>query len=923
MYVKKYRVIFKALTFSLFAICAFSCTKSRVKSVCHDFLNHSVELNQLSIDYPKTNTIFPIDFQPPTIKWTDSFEVNSNWFACISDTLGNIILNKFIGKEEWKPDSIDWEELKRNHVSEKLQLSVIGYNKKGKVISGSTHFFQISEDSVGADIFFRAVTLPFSYAVRNVQTIEWYMGSVKGGEPRKMLDNMPVCANCHSFSGNGPTLAMDVDYGNDKGSYIITQARDTCSLLPEDIITWSNFRKDEGEPTFGLLSQISPSGKYVLSTVKDLSVFVAVDDNLAYSQLFFPIKGIIGIYNLESKTFGELQGANDPKYVQSNPTWSPDNKTVLFARTDMYINEKVRKYGNALLNIEDVKEFREGHKEFKFDIYSVDFNDGMGGIPHPLENASFNGKSNYFPKYSPDGKWIVFCQAENFMLLQPDSKLYIMEADGSNVRLMNCNTENMNSWHSWSPNGHWLVFSSKAESLYTRLYLTHIDEKGNDSPPILLENLVFEKRAANIPEFFPGNAQEFYTITDDFSNTAPYFTQLASDNIQSQYYIRADQNLKRAIALDSGYIDAYILKILLNSILVQVNSTTEKAEKVKALSVVDKLILHKQDDIELKFLKASLLFAMGENDKTLKLLNSIISHSPKFYRAYDLLAAVYKKQGKSDLVIKTYNTMKKLVPVNALEIDIAIAKYYLSNNQINDALLLLKSMSETYPGDEEIHELLCNVYIGKKDTRAAQIELNFLLKRDSTNYRYYLMYSEIAGITGNQNMVKEYNSVAFEWLQKNLDANNENIPLVFEKASMLQKNKDIKGAIEIYNEILKNFPSNYRALKEKARIMLVMQQWHDAIFLYDKLLRLYDPEEEFYNNAAIAYINTGNYEEALNCFSNTLKINPSNIDALYNRSKLFKTLGDIQKANKDTETMKQILRAKKNLTEDEKQLLKI
>jgi hypothetical protein len=32
-----------------------------------------------------------------------------------------------------------------------------------------------------------------------------------------MLDNMPVCANCHTFSKNGPTLAMDVDYGNDKG----------------------------------------------------------------------------------------------------------------------------------------------------------------------------------------------------------------------------------------------------------------------------------------------------------------------------------------------------------------------------------------------------------------------------------------------------------------------------------------------------------------------------------------------------------------------------------------------------------------------------------------------------------------------------------------------------------------------------------
>ena len=106
-------------------------------------------------------------------------------------------------------------------------------------------------------------------------------------------------------------------------------------------------------------------------------------------------------------------------------------------------------------------------------------------------------------------------------------------------------------------------------------------------------------------------------------------------------------------------------------------------------------------------------------------------------------------------------------------------------------------------------------------------------------------------------------------------------------------------------------------------MMLVIQQWQEAINLYEELLRLYNPEEEFYNNTAIAYIKTGSYEEALKSFSNTLKLNPSNIDALYNRSKLYNMLGDTQNADRDIDTMKQILRTKKNLTEDEKRLLKI
>jgi tetratricopeptide (TPR) repeat protein len=59
----------------------------------------------------------------------------------------------------------------------------------------------------------------------------------------------------------------------------------------------------------------------------------------------------------------------------------------------------------------------------------------------------------------------------------------------------------MNSWHSFSPNGRWLVFSSKARSPYTQMYLTHIDANGDSSPAILIDNATASNRAVNIPEF--------------------------------------------------------------------------------------------------------------------------------------------------------------------------------------------------------------------------------------------------------------------------------------------------------------------------------------------------------------------------------------------------------------------------------------
>jgi Tol biopolymer transport system component len=87
------------------------------------------------------------------------------------------------------------------------------------------------------------------------------------------------------------------------------------------------------------------------------------------------------------------------------------------------------------------------------------------------------------------------------MLLQPDSELYIIPSEGGRARRLRCNTNRMNSWHSFSPNGKWLVFSSKAYSDYTQLFLTHIDENGCSTPAVLLDNMTAPDRAANIPEF--------------------------------------------------------------------------------------------------------------------------------------------------------------------------------------------------------------------------------------------------------------------------------------------------------------------------------------------------------------------------------------------------------------------------------------
>jgi hypothetical protein len=467
---------------------------------------------------PMEGTLFPSDFTAPTFYWEDAILKNHSWEISVNLVGKKNFYSEIVTDNRWRPSIEVWNKIKSQSGFKNIELRI---KRKGAPKTLLSEYgkltIKISKDEVGATILYRQIPLPFSFAEKNIDQTSYSVIDVTSPAPfYNVLGSFKVCGNCHSISHDGKTLALDFDaVSRDKGGYFIAPIDTVTTFNKNNYISWS---KMSGRNTFGLLSRISWGGRYIVTTVKDRVVSKKVDGvgTKAYSQLFFPVNGILAVYDTLTKQLTELPGANDPEYVQSNAVWTPDDKNIVFVRAKALPFPKDEKIFDCFVRDEAlIDRYLQEREEMKFDICIIPFNNGKGGVAKPIKGASANGKSNYFPTVSPDGKWLVFCQASNFMMLRPDSRLYIVPIEGGTARKLRCNFKDMNSWHSWSPNGKWLVYVSKALDIYSDMYLTHIDEKGNASVPVLIENAKRPKCAINYPEFV--NKKPDYKFRMDYS----------------------------------------------------------------------------------------------------------------------------------------------------------------------------------------------------------------------------------------------------------------------------------------------------------------------------------------------------------------------------------------------------------------------
>jgi tetratricopeptide (TPR) repeat protein len=532
-------------------------------------------------------------------------------------------------------------------------------------------------------------------------------------------------------------MGIDVDGpANDKGLYALVPLKKVSTISNDYLLRWSSFSEEHSQKRFGFMSQVSPDGKYVVNSI-DVPhahgtrvldrLYNGFYENYGFGQVFYPTRGVLAWYSKETGKLQPLPGADDPNYVQTSAFWTPDGKYLIYSRAaarDPYpVGYKRSTYAND-----------PNETQIQYDLYKIPFNDGRGGTPERIVGASENGMSNNFPKVSPDGRWIIFVQCKNGLLMRPDSKLYIVPFEGGEARPLESNFPRMNSWHTFNPNGRWLAFSSKSPSLYTHLYLTHIDDQGHASPPVVVENATAANRAVNIPEFLNlgyESLERIDTPAIDFYREFDLAQQLQDAHKYADavpaWKVAADKdptdarpwnNMGVALAAsgkNSDAVAAYEKSLAMNSDSSQTHNNlgsalAESGRSDEAMAQIQKAIELDPDNGAAHINLGHLLEVTGHRQEAIEQLKIGIQIAPKNADGHNIYGVILAREGKMGEAITELQQAVTLAPGSA-ECHYNLGRAYAATDRFPEALSQFEAAAKlTGSREPSILQMLAAMY---------------------------------------------------------------------------------------------------------------------------------------------------------------------------------------------------------------------
>ena len=415
--------------------------------------------------------IAPLDF---TLKGADAIDVR------VAAPDGKVL--RSCGRSSTRFPARRWADLLERSAGDSLQVSVSGLFD-GKWRSFEPFGIFVSPDPIDYGLTYRL--LEPGYEVYSLMGIyERELGSFR---QRALLENTQFdgCVNCHSARQGHPdewTLHIRGSHG--------------ATLLQRDGALTAFNTKTDSTLGFCVYPYWHPTGRYIAYSTNNTRQGFHVGEEKIIEV--YDLASDLQVYDVARQEIITAPQVKREGVWESFPAFSPDGRTLYFT---------------AAAEVE----IPGGLKNSHYNLMKVGFDPETGTIGQDVElliDAASLSKSVCFPKPSYDGRYILYtlCDYGTFSIWHHESDLWLLDLQSGETRPVDeVNSPDTDSYHNWSYNSRWFVFSSRRDDgLFTRLYIAHFDENGVAGKPFMLPQRDPEHyyealfRSYNVPDFVTG-----------------------------------------------------------------------------------------------------------------------------------------------------------------------------------------------------------------------------------------------------------------------------------------------------------------------------------------------------------------------------------------------------------------------------------
>lgn len=376
----------------------------------------------------------------------------------------------------------DWKELLYHAEGDSLEIKVYTRNEGKWQLHQPFHWY-IAPEPIDPYLAYRLIEP--GYELWNKMGI--YQRDLTSFDEEPIISNRRTdnnCMNCHSFRQQSPDTILFHQRAKHGGTYLAS------SEMVEKLDA-----KIDNQFSGIVYPYWHPSGECIVFSSNVIKQAFARSHRNRVEV--FDHKSDIVFYDVLHHEIWSDSIVMNPQSFETFPCFSSDGKKLYFC------SAKAVTMPNQ-------------YEDVKYNLCVVDFDLSarkVGQKVDTLVSVNTNQKSVSFPRISPDGKQLVFVLSDfgNFSIWHREADLYALDIQTGKVRpLQEINSSETESYHSWSSNGKWMVFSSRRiDGLYTHPHLTYMRSDGTFSRPFVIpqEDPSFYKyfmKSFNIPELIKG-----------------------------------------------------------------------------------------------------------------------------------------------------------------------------------------------------------------------------------------------------------------------------------------------------------------------------------------------------------------------------------------------------------------------------------